>query len=487
MASDPASRARILRLSRMGANAQAWTAFGQDGWAGRADFDAVLLTGRLRKADALRAPPAERPALLRAAADDYAAAAALRRSPYALINAASLAWLGGDRATGSARAEAVLAMLDSGDHEADLPYWLGATRAEALLVLGRMDGSAAALRTAIAQSPGAWEDRAITLHQFETLLGAAGAGRRWLDAFRPGPVLAWRGVMALAPDDAAAKRQVDEAVAALAPSAGFGALAAGADILVAEALIERGAECHVVLPCDAETFRAASVVAVDPGWGPRFDQLLDAATSLEIVSAVAAVPAAAIELGDAIAAGMAIGHAQTLATTPVALRLRGEDDPPAADDIQARWTAAGLRLESVALKRTSGAVAGGTERGLALRAILAVRGDASPPAESATVRAEGKATFACTDLAEAFATVAAILRERRGAGGIDVRLCLAPAMPADLAPARHASASAVSAGVVATRAAAAVARLYLPGLRADLMGELRTAFGSEEVWRLGLD
>lgn len=486
MASDPASRARILRLSRMGANAQAWTAFGQDGWAGRADFDAVLLTGRLRKADALAARGAERDRLLLGAAEDYAAAARLRRSPYALINAAALALLGNDRATATARAEEVLAMLDSGDHEPDLPYWLGATRAEALLVLGRATESAVALRAAIAASPAAWEDRAITLHQFVALLAATGADAGWLDEFRPGRVLAWRGVMALGADDAAAAARVRDAVIALAPSAGFGALAAGADILVAETLVERGAECHVVLPCDPDTFRAASVVAVDPAWGPRFDRLVEAATSLEVVGHAHAVPAAAIELGDAIAAGMAIGHAQTLATGPLALRLRGEGDPPGADRTEACWSAAGFPVETVALARTAGVPPGATDRGLALRAILAVRGDAPVPAESPQVRAEGKATFVCSDLAKAMAMVGTILRERRGAAGIDLRLCGEPPSPADLAPARHAAASAVASGVVATRAAAAVARLYLPGLRADLMGELRTAFGTEEVWRLGL-
>jgi len=485
MTPDPASRARILRLSRMGANAQAWTAFGQDGWAGHADYDALLLKGRLRKADALRARGEQRPGQLLSAAADYAGAAALRRSPYALINAASLAWLGDDRATGAARAAEVLAMLDSGDHEADLPYWLGATRAEALLVLGRAAESAAALRAAIAASPAAWEDRAITLHQFALLLGAGEAAAGWLDEFRPGRVLVWRGVMTLAPDDAAAATRVRAAVEALAPSAGFGPLAAGADILVAEALVALGGECHVVLPCDPDAFRAASVVPVDPAWGPRFDRLIEAATSLEIVSGANGISPAAVALGDAIAAGMAIGHARTLATAPVALRMRGMGDVPDADDTEARWIAAGLALERVALKRSAplpDTTAFGLHR---LRAVLAVRGEAEVPFEGSRVHALGKGTFVFSDVHEGLAAAAAILREGRGAAGIDVRLCADPPSPADLAPARHAAASAVALGVVATRRAAAVARLHLPGLRTDLMGELRTAFETEEVWRLG--
>lgn len=471
----------------MGANAQAWTAFGQDGWAGRADFESRLLMGRLRKADALRASGAERTRLLLGAAQDYAAAALQRRSSYALINAASLALLGGDPSTAAARATDVLAMLDSGNHEPDLPYWLGATRAEALLVLGRMAESAQALRAAIAASPAAWEDRAITLHQFALLLGATRIDAGWLDDFRPGPVLAWRGVMTLAPDDAVAADRVRAAVAAIAPSVGFGPLAAGADILVAEALTDLGGECHVVLPCDPHAFRAASVVALDPAWGPRFDRLIEAASSLEIAGNANGVSPAAVDLGDAIAAGMAIGHARTLATTPVALRFRGKGDGPASDDTQARWIAAGLALETVELARTA-PIPDTTAFGLnRLRAVLAVRGNAVEPVEGPKVHAAGKGTFIYVDLPAGIAAAATILRDGRGAAGIDVRLCADPPSSADLAPARHAAASAVALGVVATRRAAAVARLHLPGLRTDLMGELRTAFETEEVWRLVVD
>ena len=42
--------------------------------------------------------------------------------------------------------------------------------------------------------------------------------------------------------------RVESEVAGLAPGSGYGALASGADILWAEALLRHGAELHVVLP-----------------------------------------------------------------------------------------------------------------------------------------------------------------------------------------------------------------------------------------------
>ena len=58
---------------------------------------------------------------------------------------------------------------------------------------------------------------------------------------------------------------------------GFGSLAGGADILFAEALLERGAEVNIVLPFDRADFIAHSVRPSGPAWPDRFERCLSRA------------------------------------------------------------------------------------------------------------------------------------------------------------------------------------------------------------------
>lgn len=60
----------------------------------------------------------------------------------------------------------------------------------------------------------------------------------------------------------------------------YGALASGADILFAEALLARGAELHVVLPFAREEFTEISVAPSGPGWLDRFEACLQRANSV---------------------------------------------------------------------------------------------------------------------------------------------------------------------------------------------------------------
>jgi len=120
-------------------------------------------------------------------------------------------------------------------------YFQAATPAEALLVLGRTEEAKRALAGAIARAPEAWADHASTIRQFELLLAALGQDAGWLDALRPPRPLSFAGHMAVAPGDRRLAGQVAEALAQMRIGFGYGALAAGADIVVAEALLARGA------------------------------------------------------------------------------------------------------------------------------------------------------------------------------------------------------------------------------------------------------
>ena len=76
-------------------------------------------------------------------------------------------------------------------------------------------------------------------------------------------------------------KELAETVERLGVGVGYGSLAAGADILAAEALIDRGAELHVVLPFDRDEFIRTSVAPAGSNWVHRFERLLAEADSVE--------------------------------------------------------------------------------------------------------------------------------------------------------------------------------------------------------------
>ena len=103
-------------------------------------------------------------------------------------------------------------------------------------------------------------------------------------------VAVWSGHMFRAPltpellaVEQALSAKIAVALAAHDIALGYGALAAGADILVAEAMLARGAALHVVLPFPVAAFKAASVTPRGADWLPRFDAALARAASLTVL------------------------------------------------------------------------------------------------------------------------------------------------------------------------------------------------------------
>src|SRR5262249_909104 len=146
-------------------------------------------------------------------------------------------------------------------------YYVAATRAEALLVLGRSADAAAEL----ARAAGLSDDlaaRATTRRQLRLIAQARDIPETVLAALAPPVVIHFTGHMTAAPGvqgrfPAASEARVASEVATLLDrhgvGFGYGSLASGADILFAEALLARGAELHAVLPFEREEFKAVSV------------------------------------------------------------------------------------------------------------------------------------------------------------------------------------------------------------------------------------
>jgi hypothetical protein len=322
----------IIALARAGALDHAWSQFSAAGYdRDEGDPAALTVKGRLLKDHALRASGAARRRFYLQSADAYQRSAALQPATYPLINAATLSLLSGDRARAQEIAREVLARIACEPDEPETPYYRAATEAEALLLLGRTADARTALEAAVAAAPRAWEDHASTLRQFLIVQDALGGGSEWLDMLRPPRSLHYAGDAAIAA--AADRAPLDEAIASLLNGErigfGFGGLAAGVELAIAEALLAHGAELHVILPGDPAGFAARFVDPHGAAWRARFDAALEAAESIELVRPLQAPPdARQTALAGEVARGAAMLNAERLMSEARLLRISPDPEDP---------------------------------------------------------------------------------------------------------------------------------------------------------------
>lgn len=354
---SPPSLLSIIALARSGALERAWAMFREAGYEAILDDPAVLaLRGRLLKDKALAAAGEARRQFYEEAAAAYARAAELGQATYPLINAATLSLLAGRKDDAVALAQQVLVHPPDEDETA---YYRAATRAEAQLLLGDVAAARAQFDAAIAAAPRAFEDHASTLRQFALILDATGGDKAWLDARRPPRSLHFAGHIALAGENGALARAIRAFIAEERIGWGYGALAAGADILIAEALREAGAELHLVLPAPPEVFRAVSVARFGADWAARFDTALAAAAEVEVVQGAGdPLSPLALRLAAEIAMGKAAMQAELLMSEAVQLLVVDGDAPqaePAGGSgwIGALWQGSGRRRRAIQASRAA--------------------------------------------------------------------------------------------------------------------------------------
>jgi hypothetical protein len=146
-------------------------------------------------------------------------------------------------------------------------YYEAASRAEARFLTGELEAARVTLNEALACAPQAFAAHASTLRQLEMLCRETGSIPAWLSPFRPpvcahftGHILdASREGALTGGQDSDLRREADRVVREQGIGFAYGGLAAGADIVFAEALLEAGAELHLVLPVNRDSFVAVSV------------------------------------------------------------------------------------------------------------------------------------------------------------------------------------------------------------------------------------
>jgi class 3 adenylate cyclase len=275
----------VLLLAKAGATLRARVELERYGLSGHAEAEVASLEARIAKDEALAMPPICRSALFTRAAELYQRVYARGGGYYPGINLATLRLLAGDRAEGERVAGEVIALCRIAS---DDPYYIAASRAEAHLVRGEIDPARAALVEA-ATITSDLAARATTKRQLKLVCEARGVDMTVLAPLDPPVVIHYTGHMIAPPGghgrfraerEDSVKAQIVALLDRHGVGFGYGALASGADILFAEALLARNAELHVVLPFDREEFKAVSVAPAKGRWLERFEDCLGKAHSV---------------------------------------------------------------------------------------------------------------------------------------------------------------------------------------------------------------
>lgn len=294
--------------------------------AATGDVDSLALAGRIWKDEAFDHRGEENAVYLRKAAAAYDHAFRLSGADFPAINAASLYAMLGERDRAAALAAPIAA------NRAVDNYWDQATVVEALLLLGRGGDAMVHARAADALVGTRAGDRASTCRQIARLAesGAIDADHATaiVDLLRPPPVGFYCGRMFRAggAGEANAARAIADALNAQPLSALIGPLACGADILFAEAALERGIDLTVVLPFAEDDFIAQSVRSGGDDWLPRYRHCRDNAAMVHFASNAGYVSDdCQFILGSHTAMGLAKLRARELETTPLQLAVVDPD------------------------------------------------------------------------------------------------------------------------------------------------------------------
>ncbi|MEM8694570.1 MAG: adenylate/guanylate cyclase domain-containing protein [Pseudomonadota bacterium] len=263
-----------LALADMGEPRRAAELYERAGLGDEQDSDIRALGGRLKKELAQRAPGDHQSRLFAESSRAYRDLYDETQAYFPGINAATMALLSGEEDDAKSLAREILRHPEIAQPTG---YFAVVTAAEAHIIL---DDGAAAL-AAMAGMPGLRDvqlgQRVSTLRQMQLILrivpSRGAAISPLLDLLRPSPVLYFSGHMFVEGDAAEASlaQEIATAFDEIKPDSAYGALACGADIMIAEEALKRNCELNLVFPFDIEDFIEQSVRPGGAGWERRFE------------------------------------------------------------------------------------------------------------------------------------------------------------------------------------------------------------------------
>jgi hypothetical protein len=284
----------VLSLANAGATALALEKYSEFGLDEILDdplaTDVRSLLGRLKKDQAFAETGQARTALFRegrAIYEDAFRAATAGGDPgayYPAVNAATLALLAGDAEPAGRLAGEVLDLLApriaSLDPRAADHYWMLATALEAHLVRGDLAAAGDLVDKVVAAAGSDDAALATTGRQLERIVAAKDLDASVLAAFTVPTVVHFLGAM----EATTAAADIAALITGMRVGAAYGSLAAGAEIMLAEALLAQNVALNVVLPFAATDFVEQSVRPAGDDWVTRFQACLAAAKTVRFAT-----------------------------------------------------------------------------------------------------------------------------------------------------------------------------------------------------------
>jgi len=340
----------VLTLGRLGDTHRALRLYDDYQLQTMGDVDALSLKARLLKDEAFAGSQPDEKKLLEACGL-YAAVYRRTRSTYPAINAATLAQIAGRKRLAATLAREVVRETAP---ERRCGYFSLATLAEALVVLDDVDGAREALIRAMQASDADVGARSTTVLQLQRLIAAqrdSGRMEALLELIEPPKVAMFCGNIFVGEPELEARlaAEMRATIAREDVGFGYGALAAGSDILIAEQLLERGAEVHAVMPFAEADFLEQSVAPAGEDWVRRYHACKERVASVTFASNMSYMgEMTQFAYGSKVTMGMARLRARQLHAEAIQLVIVEErgDRTLSGSDVTA-WRATGGRSEVV--------------------------------------------------------------------------------------------------------------------------------------------
>lgn len=344
----------VLTLARLGDTERGLRLYDAYDLGATADVDALSLKARLLKDQAFSGGAGPDLQRVMESCRLYAAVYHRTRSSYPAINAATLARIAGRGGLAGPMARRVVRQVRA---EGRQDYFSLATLAEALVVLGELDEARATLDRACQAPDADVGSRSTTFLQLQRLMAAAGesADISLLDPVRPPKVAMFCGNLFVggAELEAGLAEQVSRIIREEKIGFGYGALASGSDILIAEQLLAAGSELHVILPFAEADFLEQSVRPSGESWVTRYQACRERATTVTFASNMAYMgQPAQFGYGSKVTMGMARLRARHLHGEAIQLAIvEGAGAGTLSGSDVSAWRAVGSRAVVVSAER----------------------------------------------------------------------------------------------------------------------------------------
>lgn len=359
----------VLNLSRIGASKRArqlWLHhrlqpdLDHPSFTGGLEENIAALGARLDREEAYVTDAAQRSIRLKKAAAHYEAVYKRTASSFPGINAAVLYELSGDSVrAGELAGHVVRKCSKLNPKSKEDAFQLAADRAAASLLLGDLDDARVAIEDAAALASNAMSI-ASTRKQLIKICDHKGIEHAIISVLRNRTVIHYTGHM-ISPEGTPGRfpAQAEARVAACVRSAlatnnigyGYGSLACGADMLITEALLDRGGEVSAVLPFERASFVKESVANGGTKWPERFDRCLKHVEVIHATDGEYVGDPEVFAYASQLAMGMALVRAQQICSEVIQLAVwDGQESREKAGtfaDIQV-WR--GRNLKTVTIK-----------------------------------------------------------------------------------------------------------------------------------------